>query len=170
MRSTAAQALINDCRKSGDLPLNICSEDDKRAADNLEDIDADPPERAVEIFNYIRTAENYYTPFSFWDDLDVYVQVATEKSNIEISSKSLVPSSACRSPTPAGGAILMCAPASCSASRKRRPRASSACCCLSPILIPADCKSRTMRANLEAMAHAVGRAPDNLIIERFGLD
>ena len=31
----AAQDLINDCRKSGDLPLDICSEDGKRAAENL---------------------------------------------------------------------------------------------------------------------------------------
>jgi hypothetical protein len=40
----AAQNLINDCRKNGDLPLNICSEDGKRAAENLEDIDTDPQE------------------------------------------------------------------------------------------------------------------------------
>src|SRR5215813_5015004 len=32
----SAQALINACRKSGDLPLDICSEDDKRIAENVE--------------------------------------------------------------------------------------------------------------------------------------
>jgi hypothetical protein len=31
----AAQRLINDCRKIGDLPLDICSEDGKRAAENI---------------------------------------------------------------------------------------------------------------------------------------
>src|SRR5262245_17286146 len=38
----AAQDLINVCRKNGDLPLDICSEDDKRAAENVEDLDPDP--------------------------------------------------------------------------------------------------------------------------------
>jgi hypothetical protein len=79
----AAQELINRCRKSGNLPLDICSEDDKRAADNLEDLDPDPQERADDLFDYVQTAEQDYTPFSFWGDLDVYVQVAVEKSNIK---------------------------------------------------------------------------------------
>jgi hypothetical protein len=79
----AAQDLINACRKSGDIPLDICGEDDKRAAENLEEIDPDPQEEAADIFAYIRTAEKQYTPFSFWDDLDVYVQKGVEKSNIK---------------------------------------------------------------------------------------
>jgi hypothetical protein len=32
----AAQRLISDCRKSGLLPIDICAEDDKRAADGTE--------------------------------------------------------------------------------------------------------------------------------------
>ena len=79
----AAQALINNCRKSGDLPLDICAEDDKRAAENLEQIDPAPRDEARGIFEYVKTAQESYTPFSFWDDLDTYVQVATEKSNIK---------------------------------------------------------------------------------------
>ena len=35
----AIQKLINDCRKSGDLPLDICADDDSRSTDNLEEID-----------------------------------------------------------------------------------------------------------------------------------
>ena len=35
----AAQTLINDCRKSGMLPLDICVEDSKRSAENLERLD-----------------------------------------------------------------------------------------------------------------------------------
>src|SRR5215831_20775794 len=44
----AAQDLINACRKSGDLPLDICS-DDKRAAENVEDLDSDPQEMAADL-------------------------------------------------------------------------------------------------------------------------
>ena len=38
-----AQRLINDCRKNGELPFDICSEDDGRAADHLEKIDNQTP-------------------------------------------------------------------------------------------------------------------------------
>ena len=79
----AAQALINDCRKSGDLPLDICSEDGKRAAENLETLHPDPQDKAAGIFSYVQSAEDNYTPFSFWDDLDVYIQAAVEKSNLK---------------------------------------------------------------------------------------
>src|SRR5438094_133094 len=34
-----AQKLINDCRKSGLLPLDLCAEDDGRSADGLEELD-----------------------------------------------------------------------------------------------------------------------------------
>jgi hypothetical protein len=78
----AAQDLVNRCRKSGDLPLDICAEDDKRKVENVERIDdADPQEEAAAIFNYIQTAERSYTPFSFWDELNVYVQMGVEKSS-----------------------------------------------------------------------------------------
>jgi hypothetical protein len=35
----SAQRLINDCRKSGRLPLNICAEDEAREFENVEYID-----------------------------------------------------------------------------------------------------------------------------------
>src|SRR5262249_33616190 len=79
----AAQVLINSCRKSGDLPLDICSEDDKRIAENVEEIDPGPEEMAARICNYLQTAEHHYTPFSFWDELDTYVQAGVEKSNVK---------------------------------------------------------------------------------------
>src|SRR5262249_34275702 len=79
----AAQKLVNDCRKNGDLPLDICAEDDKRAAENVEEIDPGPKEEAAQIFDYVQTAERHYTPASFWDDLDTYVQMGVEKLNIK---------------------------------------------------------------------------------------
>jgi hypothetical protein len=35
----AAEALITDCRKTGDLSLDICAEDDARATIGLQDVD-----------------------------------------------------------------------------------------------------------------------------------
>ena len=80
----AAEKLINDCRKNGALPVDICGEDSKRAVENLERLDdPDPKERAQQIVNYVNSAEDYYYPCSFWDDQEFYVQVATEKADLK---------------------------------------------------------------------------------------
>jgi hypothetical protein len=66
-----AQGLINDCRKSGVLPLDICCEDDGRQAANLERINRETPEQfAASWVDYVRDkAHEQFTPFSFWRDL-----------------------------------------------------------------------------------------------------
>jgi hypothetical protein len=79
-----AERLITRCRKTGDLPLDICAEDSKRAANGIEDIDEnDVGEEVDSIIRRISFAHEWYTPFSFWDDLDVYVEMAVEKSDLK---------------------------------------------------------------------------------------
>src|SRR5262249_33047 len=79
----AAQKLITDCRKSGALPLEICDEDASRVTIGFEKIDSNDIEDEVDNWLYsLRTAHNHYTPFSFWDDLDVYIEVAVEKLDL----------------------------------------------------------------------------------------
>ena len=138
----AAQILINDCRKSGDLPLDICSEDDKRAAENLETIDPGPQERAAGIFNYIQTAEKYYTPFSFWDDLDVYVQMAVEKSNLK-NLFSKVCAEFCVPIANVGGwADLNVRAGFMQRFKEKEAEGKHACCSTVPTSIPAACTFR----------------------------
>jgi hypothetical protein len=167
----AAQDLINACRKSGGLPLDICSEDSKRVAENVEEIDSNPKERAGEIFNYVMRAENYYTPFSFWDDLDTYVQMGVEKSNIK-SLFTKVCAEFCVPIANLGG----WADLNVRAGFMRRfaeKEAEGKRCVLLPFtdLDPGGLNiSNFLRANLEELAHAVGWSPRNLIIERFGLN
>lgn len=88
----AAQRLINDARKNGDLPLDICTVDEKRAADGLEFIDrTDIEDKADQIADDVNEAltdaltdgHRYYTPFSFWDDLDVYIEMLIEKVDLK---------------------------------------------------------------------------------------
>ena len=80
----AGERLITCCRKDGNLPLNICAEDGKRAVDGLEDLDEPDVEiRADDLFRYIHNAHSYYEPVSFWDDLDVYIEMATEKGDLK---------------------------------------------------------------------------------------
>ncbi len=79
-----AQKLINDCRKDGRLPLDICCEDTRRVAAHLEDLDDDDPEvRAQEILDYVNRAENSYYPHSFWQAQDTYVEMAVEKIDLK---------------------------------------------------------------------------------------
>ena len=80
----AAQKLITDCRKSGDLPLDICAEDASRETVGLEQIDSnDIPGKVESWIDHLRNhAHEHYTPISFWDDLDVYVEVAVEKLDL----------------------------------------------------------------------------------------
>lgn len=63
-----AQKRINACRKSGLLPLDICCDDDGRAADGLEYLDvADVEKMATHLFGYVAGAHRSYDPISFWE-------------------------------------------------------------------------------------------------------
>jgi len=167
----AAQALINNCRKSGDLPLDICAEDDKRAAENLEEIDAAPRDEARDIFEYVKTAQESYTPFSFWDDLDTYAQVATEKSNIKnLFLKPCV--EFCVPIANIGGWADLNVRAGFMR-RFRQKEAEGKRCVLLAFTDhdPGGLHiSDFMRSNLEDMARSVGWSPRNLVIDRFGLN
>jgi hypothetical protein len=69
----AAQKLITECRKSGDLPLSICSEDGSRETVGIERHDSS--DVAGEVENWVTHLRDHahrrYTPISFWDGLDV---------------------------------------------------------------------------------------------------
>jgi hypothetical protein len=60
-----------DCRKTGDLPLDICAEDDSRTTIGLqrEPDESDPRDHAQGWVDYLREdMPNSYRPFVFWDD------------------------------------------------------------------------------------------------------
>lgn len=80
-----AQKLINTCRKSGLLPLNICSEDEGRQAEHLEDIDNESPEEFAQGWiDYVCTSvHKQYNPVSFWDFQNVYIQMTVEKIDLK---------------------------------------------------------------------------------------
>jgi hypothetical protein len=167
----AAQALINACRKSGDLPLDICSEDDKRVAENVEEIDPCPEEMAVRISDYVQTAEQHYTPFSFWDELDTYVQVGVEKSNV----KNLFAKTCAGLYVPIanlGGWADLNVRAGFMRRFKEKEAEGKRCVLLTfTDHDPGGLHiSNFLHSNLEELADAVRWSPTNLIIERFGLD
>lgn len=78
-----AQDLINDCRKSGLLPIDFTAKDSARQAENLEILDGiGPEEYAQAVFDYVARAHHGYTPLSAWDHQDVYVEVFVEKTDL----------------------------------------------------------------------------------------
>src|SRR5262249_19091041 len=80
----AAQKLITECRKSGDLPLDICAEDESRVTVGIEKLD--PNDIPAEVESWVDHLRNYahenYTPLSFWRDRRTYVEVAVEKLDL----------------------------------------------------------------------------------------
>jgi hypothetical protein len=79
----AAQDLINDCRRNGALPLDICAEDGSRQADNLEELDLDVEGEASRAVEFLRDWHLTYRPISFWDYQGLYVEMMVEKIDLK---------------------------------------------------------------------------------------
>jgi hypothetical protein len=167
-----AQARINDCRKSGLLPLDICCDDDGRAADGLEDLDvADVEQEATNVVNYVANAHHHYDPISFWETQPKYVEMATEK----IDLKSLF-SRECRPYHLPISNISGWNDINSRATMMRRFAYWEAKGKQCVLLYCGDHDpgglqiSGFLRSNFDDLTGAVGWSPQHLIIERFGLD
>lgn len=166
-----AQKLINDARKAGYLPLDFCSEDGKRAADNLEEIEPPPAKRAAEIVRYVRTAEQYYTPFSFWNDLNVFVQMAVEKSNLKYLFAKTCEEFCVPIANVGGWADLNVRGGFMQRFREKEAEGKRCVLLYFGDFDPGGLHiSNTLRSNFEEMGRATGWSPGNLVIDRFGLD
>ena len=76
------ETLIGDWRKSGKLPLDFCSNDEKRAPVNLEDIDGDNPVDYAKSYVSVAAASwQRYEPVSLWNFQRCYIEMAVEKSD-----------------------------------------------------------------------------------------
>jgi hypothetical protein len=163
----AAQALITDCRKTGDLPLDVCAEDESRATVGLqgEPDDPDVEAEAQSWIDYVREhAANNYTPFGFWDDLDVYVETGVEKLDLRklfepVCSEFYVPITNFKGWSDLNSRAAMMR-------RFAEHEAAGRQCIL---LLCGDHDpgglniTETMRKNLEDLGTAVGWSPDNLV-------
>ena len=79
-----AEKLINDCRKSSMLPVDICSVDDARSTSGIESVDNESVKDYADwIMNdVIDHHVNRFQPFSVWEDQDYYVEVFVEKKDL----------------------------------------------------------------------------------------
>jgi hypothetical protein len=170
----AAQSLITDCRKTGDLPLAICAEDNSRETIGLQgDLDdQDLESEAQDWVDYVRDhAQGTYTPLAFWDDLDVYVEVVVEKLDLRnlfepVCAEFFVPITIFEGWSDLNSRAAMM--------RRFGGHESAGRQCV--LLLCGDhdpgglAITGTMRKNLEHLARAVGWSPHNLVISRFGLN
>jgi hypothetical protein len=168
----SAQRLINDCRKSGGLPLDICADDDARAFENLEYIDHENPEDYAQcVIDNLESEHLLYTPISAWDDQRHYVEMLVEKVDL----KSLF-SDVCREfnvpIANAGGWSDLNLRAEIMERFAYWEQRGKQCV----LLYCGDhdpgglAISTTLRSNLQDLADAVGWSPASLIIDRFGLN
>jgi hypothetical protein len=168
----AAQRLINECRKSGDLPLDICAEDASRETIGLEQLHDDVPTEVQSWVDYLRNdVPKHYMPISFWDDLDVYIEVAVEKLDLRnlfepVCVEFHVPIKNFKgwSDLNSRGEIMR--------RFDEHERAGRKCI----LLLCGDHDpgglhiTEKMRKNMKDLSRSVRWSPDNLVIIRFGLN
>jgi hypothetical protein len=79
-----AQDLINDCRKSGLLPIDFTGEDEARAPDCVEECHGmGPEEYAADLIGKAVGGWDTYAPVSFWDYQQVFIQMVVEKIDLK---------------------------------------------------------------------------------------
>jgi hypothetical protein len=167
----SAQDLINDCRRSGRLPLNICAEDGARQADNLEELGQAVDEEAEWALTTLRGWHEHYQPISFWDYQTVYLEMVVEK----IDLKSLFTDVCAKYHVPirnAKGWSDINSRAEMALRFGEHEQAGRECILLycgdhdpSGLNI-----SNSMHENFWQISGATGWAPGNLEIDRFGLN
>ncbi|NQU72039.1 MAG: hypothetical protein HQ514_15910 [Rhodospirillales bacterium] len=168
----SAQKLINQCRKNGDLPLNICAVDDSRSAANLEIIDDHDVEAEAEyIVDNVEVAYLGYHPISFWNDQDFYLEMMVEKIDLKnlfapICSRFNIPLANAKGWSDIHSRAAMMA-------RFEKWENDGKQCVL---LYCGDHDpgglsiSDFLKSNLADLSESVGWGPDRLVIDRFGLN
>jgi hypothetical protein len=105
-----AEKLVTECRKSGDLPLDICAEDGARETVGIEKLDDnDIPDEVESWVRHLRDhAHRQYTPIGFWDDQDL--RLRSRSLICGIYSNRYARNFTSPSPTSRAGAISTAAP------------------------------------------------------------
>lgn len=165
------ETLINAARKSGVLPIDICAMDENRSFDCVEY--QDTPDIGAYLVEVMESTERYlrsYRPLSFWDEQPCYLEVLVEK----IDLKSLF-APICRDIAMpianAKGWPDIHVRAAMMRRFKQHEAAGRQCVLLycgdhDPAGLRIADSYRAMFADISA----VGWTPENLIIDRFGID
>jgi hypothetical protein len=167
-----AERLITDCRKSGDLPLDIVGDDETRDTVGLI-ATHDPNSRtyADQVMNVAMDCIETYTPLDFWDDQPVYVEMAVEKMDLRhlfepICAAYRVPIFPLR-----GWCDLNARAKTMRRMQNREAQGKQLVLLYCGDLDPGGLQiSGFLKKNLADLTPAVGWSPDALTIDRFGLN
>jgi hypothetical protein len=167
-----AQNCINDARKSGALPLDICSEDAKREWHNVEELDnPSPTDEASRIKRSVDDWISNYRPRSFWQGKSHYIQIVVEK--IDLRELFLPVCERWHIPIANGGGW---SDINMRGELMERFRDNLEDGQVPVVLYCGDFDpvglqiGKTLRENIRQLSAAVGWWDDNLIVDRFGLN
>jgi hypothetical protein len=167
------ERLLVACRKSGNLPIDICAEDEARAAEHIEALDDETPkEFAQGWIDYIRDEVHHqYNPVSLWDDSNYYCEMWVEKIDLkslfsDICKRYTIPLINIRGRT--------CLNSRAGTMGRFLERESEGKTCV--LLYCGDHDpsgldiSGSVISDIEGLSGATGYSPDDLIVDRFGLN
>lgn len=167
-----AEDLINDCRKSGLLPIDITERDVSRSTFNIQQVDFAAIDQEIDWRkeNLLKECDDY-SPISFWDDQDYYIEVFVEKIDLRslflpVCEEYYIPI------TNVKGWCDIHTRADVMKRFQAQERLGKQCILLycgdhDPFGLII---SETLMKNFADLSKAVGWSPDNLIIDRFGLN
>lgn len=168
-----AQNLINECRKSGKLPLNICAEDSTRTAEGIDNPDdSDIENYAFEWVDYVRNElSTFYNPYYFSDFQGCYIEMLVEKIDLKGIFKPVCEEYKIPLGNNKGWADINSRAALMLRFKEWESKGKQCVLLYCGDHDPGGLNiSDTIRTNLSALSNAVGWSPDNLIIDRFGLN
>jgi hypothetical protein len=167
-----SEKLISACRKNGHLPVDICCNDNGRPTANLKYIDrTSVEEEAEDIIARMKQAYRNYHPFILWANQEYFVQMAVEKMGIysmfeKPTGEFDVPLVNIGGWSDINSRVAMMRRYAYWEVRGKK-------CVLLPFVDhdPGGLRiADFLRKNLADLSDAVGWSPDNLIIDRFGLN
>jgi hypothetical protein len=168
----AGEKLITACRKKGRLPVDICVVDNGRPTANLKFIDrTSVEEESEDIIARIENAHLDYHPFSLWKNQDCYVQMAVEKMGIyslfeKPTGEFDVPLVNIGGWADVNSRVTMMRRFAYWEARGKK--------CILLVFVDHDPGGlhivKFLLSNLADLSDAVGWSPDNLKIDRFGLN
>jgi hypothetical protein len=166
-----AQDLINYCRKNGLLPIDFTSEDNARSADNLEECDDRKPEEYAAALAKSLHQWNCYSPGSFWDNQPVYIQVVVEKIDLKnlflpVCQQYHVPIINSRGWSDLNLRANVMRRFS---EHEEEGRQGILLCCGDHDPVGLQIPNLYLK-HFQELEHAIDWSPDDLIIERFGLN
>jgi hypothetical protein len=168
-----AEALITECRKTGFLPVDFTAEDATRQAEDPQPRrhDPDPVAHAAYLAGIPFKLCDHYLPAHFWDHQKAYVEVLVEKIGLKGLFKPVCDEFFVRIINAKGwndinGRVAMMRRF---AEHEAAGRRCFLECCFDHDIGGLQ-MSRFLRDNFEDLASVVGWYPDNLTINRFGLN